>query len=673
MLSASRTPRWMPTTTPKSSKSATKPRPKSATPSAADLDAQAKALADEELAREQQIVSNRLKTDWEMIIKKYSRNFDGIADEWDALTGEIVVDNGHIRGMQNESDKDSDEEVVRWAEFLNPDKKGKNKRKREDDGSGREDGSSKMVKVAQTVDEARESGASRQGEPNGQKAFSPSKGPSLSEGEQPSSQPSSLAPEALSELPSDSYLLAQLGQFGPAVLRALQRSGVPANASSGTDSVSTSMPPPDLPSSAEPNKLEGQTTDAANHVADPVPATPEPRSKKRKPTAIIIPENEVDELSSPATPSLSTIQRKPKFRLKAADSPSIKGKGKASRLSISIAPDELEDELQSHSAPTPVPSSSKLSMSHSKSSKQPSASKTSPSRLPKPTSGTDADPWAIPIEADPFYNPIWDDKHPDGEPEEFPMQTPRTLSLPLRTPLLAESPTIRALKQDARTTPSRSRRASVGTPNRTSPVARKKQKKEPPTPGWTSTPARRESALMDLVLAEPQDESEKIAAKEREAKQCSLVAVEILVRPPDKAGEKKTSPPAAETEKPNGDPNVETEGLSLNKPNDEGTSQPDHIDPAQEPKESDEVERNDEFGDMNKSSNADPPLLDTVETNKPPPAGEATPPPTATEASAPAPPDSEVEIVSVKKTKKMCGMKGFMCSEFCFKCQCAAG
>jgi hypothetical protein len=664
MIGTSRTPRWMPQNAPKSSKSVTKSRPKSATPSAAVIDAKAKALADEELAREQELVSNRLKTDWEMIIKKYSRNFDGIADEWDALTGEIVVDNGHIRGMQNASDKESDEEVFRWAEFLTPDEKGKkNKRKRDDDdGSGREDESRKVVKVAHTFCEVRENGESGAAcKPNGLKASSPSKGTSPSEGQQPSSQPSSLAPEPLSELPPDSFLLKQLGQFGPAVLRALQRSGAPANTSSGADSVSTLMPPSESPSPAEPNKSEGQTTEVVSHVADSVPATPESRRKKRKPMPIIIPENEVDELSSPASPSLSTIKlASPKFRLKTADSPSIKGKGKASRLSISITADESEDELQSHSAPTPVPLSSKRPMSHSKSSNQSSPSKPSPSRLSKPTSRTDTDLWATPVEEDPFYDAIWDDKHPDGEPEpdEFPMHTPRTSSLALRAPLLAESPTIRSLKRDARTTPGRSRRASVGTPNRTTPVARKKQKKEPPTPGWTNTPGRMGSTLMDIVFADSEDESEKKEeAKKEEAKKFSLV-VEIPARSADKAGEEKTSHPAAETAKPNGAITAETEGSPLKNP--EETLQSDPADSMQETKESDEVGRNDVPEDVSKPSNADPTPLDTVDSNETPPVGASTPPPD----------DTEVEIVSVKKTKKkLCGTKGFICSEFCFKCQ----
>ena len=46
----------------------------------------------------------RLKSIFESIFEKYGRNFDGIGDEIDLETGEIVVNNGHIQGMTNERD-----------------------------------------------------------------------------------------------------------------------------------------------------------------------------------------------------------------------------------------------------------------------------------------------------------------------------------------------------------------------------------------------------------------------------------------------------------------------------------------------------------------------------------------------------------------------------------------
>lgn len=46
----------------------------------------------------------RLKSIFESIFEKYGRDFDGIGDEIDMRTGEIVVNNGHVLGMKNERD-----------------------------------------------------------------------------------------------------------------------------------------------------------------------------------------------------------------------------------------------------------------------------------------------------------------------------------------------------------------------------------------------------------------------------------------------------------------------------------------------------------------------------------------------------------------------------------------
>lgn len=46
----------------------------------------------------------KLRRTFEAIFDKYSRDFTGVADEMDIETGEIVVDNGHVRGMRHERD-----------------------------------------------------------------------------------------------------------------------------------------------------------------------------------------------------------------------------------------------------------------------------------------------------------------------------------------------------------------------------------------------------------------------------------------------------------------------------------------------------------------------------------------------------------------------------------------
>ncbi|KAM0353465.1 hypothetical protein ACHAPU_001475 [Fusarium lateritium] len=47
---------------------------------------------------------HKLKSTMAHIIEKYSRNFEGIGDEIDMVTGEIVVNNGHLRSMRDEGD-----------------------------------------------------------------------------------------------------------------------------------------------------------------------------------------------------------------------------------------------------------------------------------------------------------------------------------------------------------------------------------------------------------------------------------------------------------------------------------------------------------------------------------------------------------------------------------------
>lgn len=46
----------------------------------------------------------RLKSTWDSICERYGRDFEGIGDEIDMMTGEIVVNNGHIEGMTSERD-----------------------------------------------------------------------------------------------------------------------------------------------------------------------------------------------------------------------------------------------------------------------------------------------------------------------------------------------------------------------------------------------------------------------------------------------------------------------------------------------------------------------------------------------------------------------------------------
>ena len=50
---------------------------------------------------------SKLKSRFESIFEKYGKDFSGVGDEIDLTTGIIVVDNGHLLGMKNETDPDT--------------------------------------------------------------------------------------------------------------------------------------------------------------------------------------------------------------------------------------------------------------------------------------------------------------------------------------------------------------------------------------------------------------------------------------------------------------------------------------------------------------------------------------------------------------------------------------
>ena len=59
---------------------------------------------DEELQNKRAQLDYKLKSTFESIFAKYERNFDGIGDEIDLYTGEILVNNGHLLRMDDEKD-----------------------------------------------------------------------------------------------------------------------------------------------------------------------------------------------------------------------------------------------------------------------------------------------------------------------------------------------------------------------------------------------------------------------------------------------------------------------------------------------------------------------------------------------------------------------------------------
>jgi hypothetical protein len=59
---------------------------------------------DAQLERARTIADFKLKSTWEHIFRKYEKDFTGADDEIDMATGEVVVDNGHIRSLPDVDD-----------------------------------------------------------------------------------------------------------------------------------------------------------------------------------------------------------------------------------------------------------------------------------------------------------------------------------------------------------------------------------------------------------------------------------------------------------------------------------------------------------------------------------------------------------------------------------------
>jgi hypothetical protein len=61
------------------------------------------------LAHRRRENDEKLKSRFERIFEKYEYDFDGVGDEIDIVTGEVLVDNGHLKNMRDEADSDAGE------------------------------------------------------------------------------------------------------------------------------------------------------------------------------------------------------------------------------------------------------------------------------------------------------------------------------------------------------------------------------------------------------------------------------------------------------------------------------------------------------------------------------------------------------------------------------------
>lgn len=482
---------------PKSANSSLKKKPvrkTSAKPSLtrAELVEQArlKAIAEAELARERERNTFQLKNSWERIFEKYGKDFDGIADEVDIFTGEVCVDNGHLRAMANVSDKDSDNDGIDWSDLIGPEKEEEDQRRKNGRKRNGKDGDE---------GETAETGATEEGA---------------------GGVSGECQPAPASQLPSDEFVLAQLGHYGPAVLKALQNSMAKATIQPS--------PPASKPPSLSSNFLSSPRKDASPIGAPP----PMLGLRRKKPVPLAIPDEEEDELSAPDTPtiasSLSPFKRlSPISKAKAAIAADLIGgptprRGKT-RLSVIVNADESEDELSSTSANTPTvsytptPPASKRPCFSAPSFKLPvDTSSQTPRPRPPRTSETERAPrhrasnvWAPPID-DPFYDPVWHDEHPDGTPQVFPSAPPIDPIFATPNPRIAERPIIRALNASPGSgRKGRRRRRRSGSIKDAPPG--KKGEEGPVKPGWTSTPVRSNFGFLDFLEKSGLEEGRKTA------------------------------------------------------------------------------------------------------------------------------------------------------------------
>lgn len=58
----------------------------------------------EDLRRDRARCDKKLESRLEHIFSKYGKHFEGVGDEIDLVTGQVVVDNGHLAHMQHERD-----------------------------------------------------------------------------------------------------------------------------------------------------------------------------------------------------------------------------------------------------------------------------------------------------------------------------------------------------------------------------------------------------------------------------------------------------------------------------------------------------------------------------------------------------------------------------------------
>lgn len=463
------------------------------TPSPLSIAAQSFA-AEEELARQRFISQSKLKSSWEGIFAKYSQSFEGIADEIDQVTGEIVVDNGHVRGlavnftgMKNEAEWERDE-IMEGGGGMGG--KGATKKVRLWDGMRlarkRDSGEDHTTPIAvgceacrfqdelddsvclscfpqgstpptvaeptttTTLTHLAHSGISA-ASPTTSVSKSPRTSPTGGKGVSIAGTPS---PQS-EDFPSDDFILEKLGSHGAAVVGFLAKARAQSVMSSPIPIYTRGD---DTPSKSRTSYLRGGRIEveiSPRRAKLPSDTTaPPPAMGALSPGPVQNSESRIDQADIRTwTPTRVTAWMLTNGILhgvddtdlaRAIEKHQVSGAvitGSAASRSLTL--DDLKDKLE-------IPSFSKrmqlwsgilkLKALAPSPLRRPQRQATSPlfnsvsaSSIDLPA--TPADPWAPPpIQEDPFYSHIWRDEHPDGTPTKFPPRLGGPMFLKTETP-----------------------------------------------------------------------------------------------------------------------------------------------------------------------------------------------------------------------------------------------
>ena len=200
---------------------------------------------DQELRRKRARVDFKLKSTFEAIFEKYGKDFDSIGDEIDLVTGEILVNNGHLISMRHEAD--AGETQSQLSEELGDDISGSEEDDSEDevdDDEGENDlgeendeedyGNEDALSDEEMVeDDMILRGFAQASQHFIHRRQQPEPGPSksrFSERTEPEGAPIDFEPVPRATLPSRTEILAQFGpQLGPEIVKYVSERAVPEN------------------------------------------------------------------------------------------------------------------------------------------------------------------------------------------------------------------------------------------------------------------------------------------------------------------------------------------------------------------------------------------------------------------------------------------------------------